>query len=337
MDLTAEERQLIADRRKAAQATAFEHVDENDTALEVPTPKPAPSAAAVEPKPHNHPAFLVRMAKQYGFSDTDIQNTSPEILERQVEAINDREMKRSQSTLADLDRLARIQPKPPPEPTVTKPEDDVDLSDILGDVAADDIDVRFLNVLKRQEKKRQKELADLKTQVERGTATAQQTETQRRNGLLDQLFAASGRENVFGKGPMGPNIGPQAAARRLAVVQFIDTNNGGKVDEQAFQMAVETLYGKKKATAGTPAGAGEGVEDDPYAPKPQPARKPSRQTAPTEDDYEEGQVSRPTNRRGAAEMKGEAKARRAVKEKMDEQGITFRDDDDDADIDGFLG
>lgn len=335
MDLTVEEKQLIADRRKAAQAAAFDHADE-DTVLDPKPAAPAPPAGAGTVQPpapelYTHNRFLHQTARQFGMSEAQIAETPPEVLEARVSAIQEERLRRADAVQRDLDRSPRPAPPPPPPAAKGPAEDDITTADlgIPEGVVWDDATIAVLKHGERKRRALEKEIQDLKGGVQQTQAVLQKQETDRLTRQYDQLFAGCGRAEL-GTGSFAEIQGTEVMDRRLAVFMAAERMDHSVPLKQRFQAAVERLYGKPPA-ADPKAPAGYGAEASQRRPAPR------GRAAPTEGDYEAGQVARPTSRRGAGEPKGARRAEQAVRDQMREQGISEEfDPTDAADDDGFL-
>jgi hypothetical protein len=354
LEVSAEEHALIEQARsakaKAAIAAAYDTTAEEETELEA-TPPPGPSVAGsagrVSPEPgatpKKHHEFLVEQAREYGFSDHDIESMSEETLVSQIRGARQYAMREQQlaNQRQDARAVEAIRPKPPPPPEPTQSAED---AEILADLGIDPTkwDADYCKLEIRKERRRRKDMEDLRGLVQQTQQTAQQVQARNEDELIDRWFDTMGRDREFGKGPSASLKGAPTYDRRVAV--YAQMMRLGGLSEKNFQAAVEILYGKARAKspAGQAAVPANGAPDTSVlaAGAAAPARGPTRRAAPqapTEEDYEAGQVARPTNRRGAAEVKGDKRAERAIADKMREMGINPDDDDVGDAYDGFLG
>jgi hypothetical protein len=342
-ELTDEEVAQLKQIRDAARARVAKQESDaydlsalEDTELERERKPAATPAAKPAAKPVNqHHAYIVEKARSFGIADHDIENMSEEVLVSQIRSIEQYRAREANQANRQQDalRVEHVRPKPPPPPS--KPvEDDVDISEYLGDTKESEWEPEQIALYKRMERKRLKEMNELKEAVAGIKQSSQQTQAQTIDAMMDGFFAAANREKEFGRGDATGLIGTPALRRRNAVFQEMQLLGG--INAKNFQMAVETLYGKARAAetpepaAAKPSAYGNGTPAVPAR-----AKTPAGPRVPTEQDYEEGTVSRPTNRRGAAEMKGDERAVAKITEAMREQGIDVNDDGPDA-LDGFL-
>lgn len=338
LQLTAEEEALVQQARaaktKTAVADAYDTSALEDTELERSRPAPEESPAT-KPKPvHQHHRYVVEKAQSFGISDHDIANMSEDVLVSQIRNIEQYQAREAHQAniQRDAQRVEQVRPKPPEPP---KPvEEHVDISEYLGDTKESEWEPATLAVYRRMERKRLKDLNALKEQVAGIKQTTQQTQAQTIDAMMDGFFAASGRDKEFGAGPANSLMGTPALRRRNAV--FAEMQALGGINAKNFQVAVETLYGKARVAtpeeqaAAQPSAYGQRASVAPVRP-----RSPKVPSVPTQEDYEQGTVARPTNRRGAAEPKGDVRAVAKVAEAMREQGISADDDSTD-ELDGFL-
>jgi hypothetical protein len=339
VELTAEEEALISQARaaksKAALSDAYDTKAMEETELEIAsTPAANPKPATREASKPNHSSYVVRKAREYGISDHDIANMSPAVLEERLHTI-DLYQRREQQLAHErqaADAVERIRPRPP-EPEAKPVEPDVDITDYLDGETEDKFDPGFLKIIKKQERKRLKDLADLKNDLSQTKQVSQKNEAERLAAQMDEWFAATGRDDEFGKGAFAAVMATPAGRKRQAVYHEMMALGGQNAKN--FRMALETLFGK-----GTPAAVAPAADAvNPYAQRPAAPAARARKAAPavpTEDDYDEGRLARPTNRRGASEVKGDKQAVSRVAEAMREMGIQDIVDDDGDATDGFL-
>ena len=341
LELTAEEIATIQQARdlkaKAAFAATYDTSADEETALEtaapsVPVPKPGERERAL-PAPAKHHAYVVEKARSFGFSDDEIGSVSEETLIAQVRGAEKMIAAERQAAAIrqDAQAVERVRPTPPEPVKKADDLDDLDISDVIPLADQDQYDPAYLKTLRRIERKRMKELADLRAELTPIKKAAEVNQAQQLDTWLDNQFAAISRDREFGKGSINAMLGTPAARRRTAV--YAEMIALGGVNAKNFTVAVETLYGKAKA-----APADQPAVESAYAAgaKTPPGRNKARvPPEPTAEDFEEGQVARPTNRRGAAEVKGAKLAEQKLSEFMREQGITDIEDDG-GDLDGFL-
>jgi hypothetical protein len=340
-----EERKLIENSRaakvQAATAAAYDTTALEETELEATPPASnaaRPGTAAVPTAtPTKHHPFIVEKARQLGIADHDIDNMSEESLTAAIRGAEQYAMRERQLANQRQDAAAqeRFRPAPREEPKPRVEDLDREILADLGIENPDKFDPDYIKTLVRQEKVRRRDMEELKGIIKQTQQTAQQTQNQTAEQIADGYFANLGRDREFGVGPSGSMANAPSFARRVAVLSLM-MQLGGQ-NERNFRQAVEILYGiglnKGKQAPAAPAGTPGATQ--PAAPRVPRAAKPA--TVPTEDDFENGVVARPTNRRGAAEVKGEKRAQQKIADAMREQGINPDDDDLGDAYDGFLG
>ena len=233
-----------------------------------------------------HPDRLVRMARDLGFSDEEIQTTPTADLRASVsEAAIERLYTQQGRTVATA--VEQSQAQPAAVPAAPEPEG-------LG-ISEDDYDEGLVGVLKRLYAKietLEKAHAEMAGHVQ---ASVNQTVTQQ----IDAEFAK--HPDFFGKGNLG-DLDPEGPdmARRNAVVAMAKTFKDG-TPPQRVAKAVSILYPN---LASAPAKAPE-----------KPAEKPEVKR------WLEGGLAAPTQRTGAGEPAGVEKAKQSIRQFYRENGV----------------
>jgi hypothetical protein len=251
----------------------------------------------------SHTAYLVRIAKNLGFSDEEIQGIPPETLGLAVAKVQEtKQAERREASAERTQHEAAAQSRqssgiPPVPPQIDKFE--------LPDEEYDD---KLLGVLKRQDK----ELKALRAELQqlRNVEINRQNETLTQK--LDRLFAGQPKER-FGDGP-GKKLDGKSPEmkRRMAVLREMETLGPGDIEDH-FQKAVKTIYGDSKP-----------VEANPI-----------KELEERQEQFRNGGVARPTHRNGAPEPKGVSKATSSVAEVLKEMGAASSEDS--TSVDEFLG
>jgi hypothetical protein len=303
-------------------------------------------AAAPEPPQKKHPDWLYTVATDLGIPPEECDELSSAALGNAIRRARRYEQSQSRQASRDDARMeahAGSQTQPHNEPAAPEP-DPFDISEIEGQ-----LDPKFRAFL-HAVKEKSKEVDALKAQLAAVGQREQQRELQSNAQMLDGAFEAIGEKfaDVFGEGDAG-DLGPEKAAemkRRLAVVTAavggmdIRTLSRRQLNakiKEAADMIFGDLVGKRGPAASAAA------PPDPYAAavapsrpaKPQrsgPAPRSTNRAVPTEEDWEQGALAVPTQRRGGAEPNGRAKAIRNVQEILRQGG----DGATDAEIDDGL-
>lgn len=250
-----------------------------------------------------HPAYLVRIAKQLGFTEEEIQGIPPETLglavakvqetklaERRVDSIE-----RTQHEAASQARQsAADQPIPPQK------EEPFELP-------IEEYDDKLVNVLKRLDRENKAMRAELNQLRNVEINRQQESLTQK----MDRLFAE--KKDQYGEQP-GKKLAKDSPEmhRRLAVLSLMERLGPGD-PEELFAKAHTAIYGTSK----------------PAEPK------PDKDLEARKKQWEEAGVSRPTHRTGAPEPNGRAKAVQSVAEAMRDLGAAGSEDS--TSPDEFLG
>lgn len=288
-----------------------------DPAIDLPpakTPDPQPAAAdaslpaPAEPAAPKHSGRLVRMARDLGLSDEEINSTPTEQLDDIVYHLNRqalqsaREASRTETFHQSQDRRAA----PQEEPVAPEAPDEYGL-----DLDESQYAPGLVRALKEVAGKSKREIEALQKQVrsleEREKNRQQESVTRQ----LDRLFEKADKPTLFGKGGRHELAaeGPEYM-RRIAVLSAMDRMKEGTLAEK-FQRAVTMLYGQ--------------------APQPsEPAN--GNQLSDQQKRWNDAALAKPTQRQ-SEEPKGEAKALKSAARYMRENGIG---DADDMTEEGFL-
>lgn len=272
-------------------------------AFEVPKAPPEPPA-------HQ---YLIDQAAELGFKASDLEGMSPAAISRAIFAtLKNQAAFRAQQADARTIQEAATPQRPPAVPAKDE------FAEAMGSELHANLDPGLVGLLRSQHD----EIKRLKAEHSLSKQQEMQREYTRGAQLLDDHFEALGPEyeRIFGKGPAG-ELGETGAAslkRRLMVLGEcgVNTNNVTPKSFAKIKAAVELLYlaPQKAATA-----------VDPYA-----ATGTPRVTA---EQWNGAGLARPTQRNGAAEPKGDAKAVANLERKMADAGMLGDNDV----LDGLLG
>jgi hypothetical protein len=254
------------------------------------------------PQGHAHPAWLVRMAQEQGFTDEEITATDPNLLGDQIQRINTKVQRRLAEERARLPHREQTTYNAPQREAPALVEDEVSLGSLEQQLAPE-----LTSELKRvlgNNLKRVKE-------VEKKLAASEKRDLERRNRQIasqfDNAIASLGKpyEKIFGVGT-GADVersNPEAFARRVQVFQRtlkqIGQDTGLIASEVAFQ--ARALYPVATTTESS-----KTEEADPLN--------------KTRKDWMNGTVAKPTARRNAPEPPSDGKAVRSVEALLREMG-----------------
>ncbi len=246
--------------------------------------KPPEPAKPAKP---SHPAYLVRMAQALGLSQEEIDSTSTPALEEglpllQRQVMDLRERERRLSTL-DSQPANGAKNEPPAEP------------DPLAELG-EDFDPRLTGILR----KLVDENRQLKAQVGHVSNHIAQKANETRDQWYDRIFDEHGDPDKYGTKAKGLTA-DELLSRKQIVMAARLAAGGNATEKQVGDLIKPTL---EKFGHTRPADA------------PAPAKK-----LPTAEDYAQGGLIQPTQRKATAEPKGTRRAERAVVEKLRELDI----------------
>lgn len=254
----------------------------------------APSVGDVrEPEPEpspRHPAFLISMARSYGFTDQEINAYPTDTLGAIVERISARsQQQRAQQPQQQV--VPQQQPAPRPEP-----EEDV----VFEGIKDEDYAPELLSALKKAIKVPLTRVKQLEKQLAETQQAAQVREVQDLTRRVDTFFSTLGPEfvSVFGVGSVDQvkNFNPQAFAERAKVFRranILHQEEGGDLLAHLAEQ-VKFLHPKKAA------------------PRKAPAAEEEMELEERKKDWVEGAVAKPTGRKEAPLAPGKEKAIRSV-------------------------
>ncbi len=244
-----------------------------------------------------HSARVVRLAHEFGFSDATIDNLAPEALEDAVyDLVKERLQAKADGSKESILAGDRAQPAPAKvqeaveQETIDwgkddegKPLSEDDHAPVVRSLAKDNAE------LKRQLKSLSARLAELE-----GREVARHNESLARRA--DRVFQKNA--DLFGAGSVHELDRSSAEYdRRMAVLQAAERIQGGSIEERLTKATERLFPGRQSAEK-----------------KAEPAVKQR------EKDWEEGSLSKPTHRKGAAEPPSRSKAVRAVEDYLKQNG-----------------
>ena len=257
-------------------------------------PGPVPAASTSQPKP-GPSAWLVQKAEGLGLPSALIAGASDEVLSRAViEQMGRLSAERSAPRVVEtVSNPVQISQTPAEESAFDWGEmDDRDDAGrpVKRKVSRDDLHPAIANVIERQDK----QIRELKKALEGMTRGQQESAEQSFVQRLDAAFSKS--PELFGAGSGESLKGTAEFARRQVVYQQImampPESRRGMTVEQAVDAVAKTLFGKGAA-------------------------KPIR---PSAEEWNEGAVAVPTQRKGGGEPEGRDRAISSVSEYLRETG-----------------
>ncbi len=266
------------------------------------SPKPATAAEAT---PSKHSTYILRMAKDLGLTDGEIEQYEVGELGayvhgmvRHLQSEANRGQPRGQQ---HVEPVAEVE-----EPITIENEDDI-APEIVREMKADKQALRETN--KRLERM-EKMLAQ----------NAQQTYAQQ----LDSAFESLNNPEAFGSGPItGMTRGDLKAQRRMMVESSLRQSpiRGVSLTE-AVQRRAKELF-PTASTKKTPVAEAADEDDTPIEPRPEPINrlKTDPLTVRKKKWIEEGPVAVPTKRAGAKEPKGVNSAKKHFLQSLRSQGL----------------
>lgn len=301
-------------------------IDASRTDLQTPaagTEKPAqernPDGTFKSPEPEApvHPGYLVELARDFGFTDDEINGMPTDLLGRNVQILRQREAQRQRTLSAEYQLQNPRVPQPAPAPPQPEPEIDlgIDEAEFGPEI------VKVLKKVKGDSIKEARALREELAQVKAQQAQVQQTATANH---LDAAFDLVGDEfkHIYGVGSAG-EIGqsdPDSVTRRVSDIKALMAKG-----INPFAMSPKALAGKIKQYAAplykVTAPAKPVV--DPYADAGVPTPTNGK-TKPriSQEEWDNAGLAKPTSRKGAAEPDGTEKAIRNLEAKQRELGVS---------------
>lgn len=283
------------------------------------------------PPESKHPGYLVEFARDFGFTDAEIDGMSTDQLGRSVQILRTRDQARQRQLSAEWQLqnprpTPAAPPPPPPEPEISLGIDEEEYSPEMVKL----VKQTRLDSIKENRKLRE-ELEALKAQQ----AQVQQTATANH---LDAAFDTLGDtyEHVYGagSGTILEQSEPDAVERRIQAIKavarayHIDPFKvspkvlGAKIKEYSAK-----IYQPKPSTPAKP------PEHDPYKGLGSGTNGGAKRF--TQEDWDRGGVSRPTARQTESEPDGELKAVRNLEKRLAESGKGSSIPSE-SELDGFL-
>lgn len=251
-------------------------------------PRDPATGQFVKPAPASpHSKYLTTQAQALGMTAEEIAEYSSDDLRAHITA--------TRIEKAGIHRQPEAPPSTPtPSVQTAEPEDD------LGEV--EDFDPRLVKILKAVVG-RVASLESLKPLIEQSHGFAQ-SELRRRGETmaqaLDREFTKVNMPELFGTGPM-KDLDPKSLTvkrRNMLVEEAAKDAPGGIPTKESFYTAMKTLFGRESHV-------------DETEPQPKPKAKANGE-APriSPEQWEQATVAKPTQRQGAPEPNGIAKAKK---------------------------
>ncbi len=304
---------------------------------ESPDARPRGPDGKFLPSPPKHNPQTLRLARDLGFTDDDINGKAPDVLDEIVYHANRQNLRRQaeMSQAAGRERTVERRPEsfqtseavvtqnPPREggsDRVETPERSAAGSDDYFDgINREDYDGPLIKLIERlasEVKELKAAAAEAKVAVNHVKAQAQETV----NDRIDKAFAAF--EGIVGKGGVR-DLKPDSTEmkRRLHILKVAEGQEG-VTEADKINAAMKLIY---DVSPGQPQKAPETTDSGPQIVRPANGR-------PTVEEWQEGGLQRTTNRQ-AAEPKGESKAVATAARIMREMELAGGTGD--TDINGF--
>lgn len=263
---------------------------------------------------HKHPVNLVRLARHFGIPQAEIDSTPTDQLLLAVRV--ERE--------AWAARKEAEKPKPEEKPAKKDDEDELDFEDEFEQ--ADGTRTRRKAKLSDYNPATQHIIRKLK-ETEKKLAEKEKQDTERAKSshfaMIEEGIEGLDDADFFGAGTIGELHAAgkeEQVARRFALssVAGIKDGDSQRTIDRKLAAARAKLFGKKAATKKPKADEEDEAEEETGARPAKPAAAPRKRTKA--ERWEEGQVSRPRNRRGTPARSMEA-ANEALSQMMIEQGM----------------
>ena len=268
------------------------------------------SPDAFETPVASHSAVLVQYAKDLGYTDDEIKEFStPALTAAVTRAYRDRERIRGEfANQRSFDQNAVKTPAPSPTLSRTPPEqDDFDFSDVESQGYAPEL----LAAIKRNMKKLADQHKPVKDKLEAFEKREQEREQSSTRERIDLAFEAlgDGYQKIFGAGSGNdlmaagtPEYDRRCALISVAALKPEDLTSAKRIHAK-LKAAAERIYPLEGAQEGA------GVYEDAL-------RKPSQRITP--EQWKNGTVARPTERKGSGLPPGDEKAIKNLAARMRE-------------------
>lgn len=249
-----------------------------------------------EPLQQTHSRNLLRRAVETGFTDTEIDSTPSEELEERIYSRQKEAIARAANS-PQPNLSAREQVQSPVQDEVVEPEPQYPEIDKV-------LDPEIAAPLKAQLTAQLKQLKAMEAKLIASEAREKQREEnyqrQSRNQAIDKMFSKHahfvGAQSVSEMHPEDPNL-----AKREAVIALAIRDKSKRSDQEKIDHAISQLFGAAQ-------------EPEVETPTRQvPTRQGQR---PTPQEFANGGIPRPTQRKPAPELNGVVRARKAVEERL---------------------
>lgn len=277
--------------------------DDYDDEFEESTPAPStPETPAEETQPvvsekPKHSRFLILQARDLGISQEEIDDTPTKQLERVVYYLN---------------KQQRQRPDEPKVEAKTAPvvEEDMDLG--IDEAVVEPSIVKAMKKLAKGQKDKDAKIAALEQELGTVKQNESRREAQTAAERIDAGFGDLGPEyeSIFGKGRGNEmEASDRCLHRRRAVLQSLnaDPPKTGTLRDNVRRRALE-LFGQPDA-----------VQAETPEPEPKPA--PSKKKGPTQEEWNEAALARPTQRANSSEKYGVKRAEKAAHEFLKSKGV----------------
>ncbi len=296
-------------------------VEESATPPEPEAPSTTPAVETPEQKAPVHPDYLVHQARLFGVTDEQLQELSSNQLHNFVvqQASRHAMLEAQDARRVDEHRNEPVVPKQPPSQ-----ETEEDYITYLRDELR--MDPKAIALFQAQSK-RLKELEGKAGEIEKRETTRQmRTTADACEAAIEEL--GSKYEPFLGKGDLASlsqNSDEVACRRSIYAGAGIDENvDSHATIKRKFMKQAQRIYGKA-----IPPDAPKAPEKpaNPYAAAPKNGNGPGKKPAVTEEEWDQGALATPTNRKPKPH-RGEEAAREAVRSYYREHNISDESDDE---------
>lgn len=285
----------------------------------IPAPREEPDEDEEEPvaKKHRHTPGMVNLARHFGYSESDLDDTSPADLRNELSLLQTEVGRRTPKPTAEAEKKA-----------APVDEDEAYLDSLEKNPDIDKEHVKFLRKLKAKADAADKKAAKVDEFDERD----KKRETAKHVEMLDNSFTGLGKrfEKLVGTDGMAELNDPGMRGWRMEIVKHANIEAGDS----------QRTMNKKLLAAAEKVAVGRVEEDDtPDLENPYEASRPKKKVAKdaatgrfTEEDFARGHVAKPSVKKIAAgEITAVEATRNLLRQNGDPRGFrpaVSMDDDD---------
>lgn len=263
------------------------------------------------PETFSHPRWLVDQASDLGYTQEDLDTTPTDQLGREISRLHKQLRQNTrQDDRAQTVETARGSVEPlPPEPE----KDELDFGGVKDDEGSPFTEKHLHPGIAAILKAQAKQLKDLKADLEAVKGYTQSKINEENLTIAERIDNTFAKFNDprLGKGSVD-QLKPNSTELmfRRAILAKASEMAGERSSKEAklgkLEEAYKSLFGSSPPKA-----------EEPAAPS-----APAGTSRITKEQWKNGAVNRPTQRKGAPEPRGVSKAEKAVAEKMREEGLS---------------